>query len=91
MAHRISYLPADDAPTPVESKRRSNRVELGLKQDVRSGWAAIAVGVLLPGIAIWGAIRGWQLREIGHPHGLPMLVVALTVFFGRIALALAAS
>lgn len=89
MARHIAYLPADDArrdPPAQELAPRGNRYEIELRRDVRFGWIAIAAGVILPVVALWGALRGWQLRRIGHPQGTPMFLLAWSVFAARVAL-----
>jgi hypothetical protein len=45
------------------------------------------MGVLIPVIAVGGAIMGGLLIQRGHRSvGMPILVVGLAVFVGRLAL-----
>lgn len=48
--------------------------------------AWIAVGTLLPWIAVWYslhvALYGWALRQVGRPVVIPLWVKALLLFWG---------
>lgn len=86
MSDRIAYLPADEPPAaPAIPALHANRDELEVRRAVRGAWIAIAVGVIVPVVALWGAVQGWHLRRIGHPHGSILLAIGATVFFARIA------
>lgn len=86
MSDRIAYLPADEPPASSAAPvLEANRDELELRRAVRGAWIAIAVGVIVPVIALWGAVQGWHLRRVGHPHGALLLALGATVFLARLA------
>lgn len=85
MPQRIAYLPADDA-TDAPRDEAANRYDVEVRRAVRMAWIALALGVIVPVVALWAAWSGWNLRQVGHPHGSALLVLGLVVFLVRLAL-----
>ena len=56
------------------------------RRNVRNGWIFVAFGLLIPFVALWGAIHGWNLREESPLAGWSLLVAGVTVFTVRMAL-----
>jgi hypothetical protein len=78
-------LPAP--PPPVHQLPGHTPSEPATRRQVRQAWLLIAMGVLIPVIAVGGAIMGGLLIQRGHRSvGMPILVVGLAVFVGRLAL-----
>jgi hypothetical protein len=73
MSHRVESHP-------------TARAELLRRRAVRDGWLAIVIGLIVPGIALWGARRGWALRGIDARQGTIMMAIGVTVFAVRLAL-----
>ena len=73
---------------PVTSSRRPlvGREEALRRRHVRNGWIFVAFGVLVPFVALWGAIHGWGVREEAPRAGWSLLVAGVTVFTVRMAL-----
>ena len=49
----------------------------------------MAFGLLVPFVALWGAVHGWGVREQAPRAGWSLLVAGVTVFTVRMALWLA--
>lgn len=76
---------------PVTSSRRPlvGREEALRRRHVRNGWIFVAFGLLVPFVALWGAVHGWGVREQAPRAGWSLLVAGVTVFTVRMALWLA--
>jgi len=72
----------DDSATQQASRR-----ELVLRRYAKTGWLIVAIGLIVPVLALAGAYRGWRLVRWGQrPQGLPLLIVGGAVFVVRFAL-----
>ena len=73
---------------PVTSSRRPlvGREEALRRRHVRNGWIFVAFGVLVPFVALWGAVHGWGVREQAPRAGWSLLVAGVAVFAVRMAL-----
>lgn len=58
---------------------------LRLSSAARNGWIFVAFGVLVPFVALWGAVHGWGVREESPRAGWSLLVAGVTVFTVRLA------
>jgi hypothetical protein len=56
------------------------------RRDIRNGWIFVAVGLLIPFIALWGAWNGWTLREHAPRTGWSLLISGVAVFTVRLGL-----
>jgi hypothetical protein len=62
------------------------REEALRRRHVRNGWIFVAFGVLVPFVALLGAVHGWSVREASPRAGWPLLVAGVTIFTVRMAL-----
>lgn len=76
---------------PSTSSRRPliGRDEALRRRHVRNGWLLVAIGLLVPFLALLGAIHGWGVRERSPAAGWSLLVAGVTVFTVRMVLWLA--
>jgi hypothetical protein len=80
--------PSMDRPVaPPVQARGTARAELLLRRHVKSGWLCIAIGVIVPILALGGAFYGVRVRLFGRPGmGSALIVVGFTVFLARLIL-----
>jgi hypothetical protein len=63
-----------------------NRREALLRRDLRRGWALLALGLLIPFLALGSAYIGFGLRRETPRPAWAMLTLGVAVFTARAAL-----
>jgi hypothetical protein len=76
-------------PSTMPQRPLLSRQEALRRRRVRDGWILVAVGLLIPFLALWGAVHGWGVREDSPRMGWSLLVAGVAVFTVRMALWLA--
>ena len=63
-----------------------SRQALLRRRSLRSGWLMVAVGVLVPVLALWGGVVGWRMRHVVPTQGWALAGIGTAVFAVRLAL-----
>ena len=64
------------------------RAELLRRRSLRRAWLCVAVGVLIPFVALIGARIGWSWHRAEGGGQLPLVIGGSAVFIARITLVL---
>jgi hypothetical protein len=62
------------------------RVALLRQRSIRTAWACVAVGLLIPFVALWGLRVGWSWRRADGGGQLALIACSLGVFAVRMTL-----
>lgn len=62
------------------------RTEALQRRDLRRAWLLLALGLLIPLIALWGAYDGWMARKASPRLGWTIVVLGVAIFAVRLAL-----
>ncbi len=68
---------------PIETSRP--RQELLRRRAMRNGWLCVAIGLIVPFLALGGAWVGWSARHVDR-RGVLLAVTGVGVFVVRLAL-----
>jgi hypothetical protein len=66
--------------------RLLTRQEALQRRALKQAWGCVALGLLIPMIALLAVYNGWSLRDSRPGHAWPLIGVGLTVFTVRLAL-----
>jgi hypothetical protein len=75
-----------DAAATSSAPVRSNRSDVLPSAALKRGWALVALGALVPFLALWGAYYGIALRRERRTQGTLLAVTGGAVFIVRLAL-----
>jgi hypothetical protein len=65
---------------------RRPRAELIRQRSLRSAWIFVAIGLLIPVVALLGACIGWSWRRTEGGGHLPLIAIGVTIFVVRLVL-----
>ena len=72
--------------TVSTGKPLRTRSEALQRRTIRNAWLCMLVGLIIPFIALWGAVMGWQVRPAAPRAGWSLVVVGVTIFVVRMAI-----
>jgi FtsH-binding integral membrane protein len=62
------------------------RTEALQRRDLRRAWLLLALGLLIPLIALWGAYEGWTARKASPRLAWTIVALGVVIFAVRLAL-----
>lgn len=60
-----------------------SRSDLLRQRDLRVGWACLAVGLVIPPIALWGVQIGWVNRHRSRAAATALILLGVGIFAVR--------
>ncbi len=62
------------------------RTEALQRRDLRRAWILLALGLIVPFLALWAAWDGWSARQASPRLGWAIVVLGVAIFAVRLAM-----